>query len=110
MKKPTPVIALAAAGALVLLAGCGGPSGTDAPRDASVAAFCKVVKDLDTSDPHHFAEDLAETGTPKGIPVGAREGFEIMVDNAAEKSVSDAEQAKVSTFVAYFTSTCSGTG
>ncbi|MET3960896.1 archaellum component FlaG (FlaF/FlaG flagellin family) [Marmoricola sp. OAE513] len=100
--------ALASLVAAVLIAGCGGPDGSSAPKDASVKDFCKVVNDLDTSDAKGFAEDLAEVGTPKDIPAEARDGFEIMVDNAAEKSISDSKQKKVSTFVAYFTTTCSG--
>ncbi len=106
--RPRIAALLVPAAAAVLLAGCGGPDGSSAPKDASVQDFCKVVNGLDTSDPKGFAEDLAETGTPKDIPSEARRGFEIMVDNAAEKSISDGDQKKVSTFVAYFTTTCTG--
>lgn len=104
----TRLLATAAVAALTLTGCGGGPDGADAPKDASVAAFCEVVEGMDASDPEGFAEDLAEIGTPKGIPADARAGFEAMVANATEEKISDGEQDKISTFLAYFTSTCAG--
>lgn len=92
------------------LVGCGGSSydGAEAPHDASASAFCAVVADIDLNDPKSFVEDLVEVGTPADIPADARSGFEVMVENATEDEISDADQEKVNAFVAYFTSTCAG--
>lgn len=97
-----------AAVALAGLTACGGPEGSEAPTDASKDEFCTVINGLDTSDPEGFVDDLVEVGTPSDIPDEAREGFEVMVDNATSDEISDSKQEKVSTFVAWFTTTCSG--
>lgn len=91
-----------------LTTGCGGaPVGADAPTDADKAEFCKAIQGIDLGgSADDFADDLSEVGTPEGIPAEAREGFEIMIDNASEDTVSDANQEKVGVFLAYFTETC----
>ena len=88
------------------LVACGGPQGADAPTDASVEDFCRTIGDLSTLDPEKLVDDLAEVGTPEGIPADAREGFEVMIDEATADEISDADQGKVNTFVAYVAETC----
>lgn len=88
------------------LAACGGPKGADAPTDADVSAFCEVIGDLTTSDPEELVDDLAEVGTPEGIPADARDGFEVMIDEATADEVSDEDQDKVSALIAYIAETC----
>ena len=65
----------------VLLAGCGG---SDIPEDASVKEFCKAgdtfARATKFSDGVKAADDLHDTGTPKGIPGDARDGFELVVE------------------------------
>jgi hypothetical protein len=87
---------------------CGGQDGSAAPKSASTKDFCKIVKDLDLSDPKSFVDGLVKTGTPKGIPADARAGFEVMIEKATEDKISDGDQKKVNAFVAYFTKTCAG--
>lgn len=95
----------AAAGAAVLLAfsltACGGSS----PDDASKDDFCK---DVGTAFDQDFASepsedefndfkdnvaDLSDTGTPKGIPEDARNGFEVFVDAVDELDYDDVKDA-----------------
>lgn len=88
-------------------AACGGPAGADAPEDAATADFCEVIKNVDFgSSADEFAEELAEVGTPEGIPAEAREGFEIMIDNASADEISDGDQKKVDALLDYFSETC----
>lgn len=110
MTHHRPLGALAGVILLAVLTACGGssPKGADAPEDASQEKFCQVIADIDLSDPKAFVDDLAEIGTPTEITAEARTGFEVMIDNAAEDKISDADQEKVSAFVSYFTTTCSG--
>ena len=65
----------------VLLAGCGG---SEIPDDASVKKFCKAgdtfARAKKFSDGVKAADDLQDTGTPKGIPGDARDGFELVVE------------------------------
>lgn len=109
--NPRRVLAgLTAAAALTCLTACGSSAdASTAPKNASVADFCRIVEDLDLSDPKGFVDDLADTGTPADITADAREGFEVMIENATADEISDGDQEKVSAFVAYFTSTCAGT-
>lgn len=95
--------------ALVVLGACGGPEGADAPEDAATDAFCEVIGDLDTSDPGKLVEKMAKTGTPRAITDDARAGFEVMIDKATADEISDADQEKVTAFIAYVASTCGGT-
>ena len=105
----TRLVRLAAAGiALASLAACGGPDGSAAPKDASVEDFCAVIGDLDLSDPRTLVDDLAETGTPEGIPADARAGFEVMIDEATSDEISAENQEKVNVFVAYVAESCGG--
>ncbi len=94
--------------ATLFLSACGGPEGSEAPTDASVKAFCSVIGDLDVSDPSELVDDLVETGTPKGIPADARDGFEVMIDEADAEEISEGDQEKVTAFVGYVTETCVG--
>lgn len=112
--KPLPLLLRLGAGAILTtvltgaLGACGGPKGSDAPTDASVEDFCGVIGDLSTLDPEKLVDDLVEVGTPDGIPGEAREGFEVMIDEATADEISDADQTKVNTFVAYVAETCGG--
>jgi hypothetical protein len=100
-------VAAALAVAVLTLAACNDrPAGADAPEDAAVDAFCKVIGGLDVSDPEQLIDDLVDTGTPEGIPDDARAGFEVMIDQARADEISDADQDKVSAFVGYVTTTC----
>jgi hypothetical protein len=121
----------------VVLAGCGGGG---APTDASEKDFCAAQADLfadiDLSgDPsndevaaslHHWADEVEEVGTPKGISDDARSGFEEVVDLAravdaedfdktggtgmAPDNLSPTLQKKVDLFTSYVGETCNGTG
>jgi hypothetical protein len=94
--------------ALVTLAACSDdPEGESAPKDAAVADFCDVIGDLDTSDPSELVDQMVEVGTPEGIPGEARDGFEVMVDQADAESISDDDQEKVNAFIGYVAETCS---
>jgi len=96
---------------IALATACGGePAGADAPTDADTADFCKVIQSIDlTGTAEDFADDLSAVGTPEGIPAGAREGFEIMIDNASDATIDDGDQEKVAVFLEYFTTTCGAT-
>lgn len=104
---------LAAAGALVLLGSmtaCGDDAG-DAPESASKEDFCGAVgevfggsgvgEDASTEDQikalKDAVENLADVGTPEGIPDDARNGFEILVDitSEAEDDMSEDELDKL---------------
>lgn len=70
-------------GSLVMattLAGCGG---SGIPTDASAKDFCSAGEKFSNatkfSDGVTAAEKLHDTGTPKGIPPAARDGFELVV-------------------------------
>jgi hypothetical protein len=72
--------------ACLLLAGCGGGNGgggDSIPADASVKDFCKASgtfsKATKFSEGVKDAHKLRDTGTPKGIPADARDGFEVVV-------------------------------
>lgn len=70
--------------ACLLLAGCGGGEGKHTiPADASVKDFCKASQTFSKatkfSEGVKDAHKLRDTGTPKGIPAGARDGFEVVV-------------------------------
>jgi len=93
--------------AVLSLGACNGdPTGADSPTDADVDAFCAVIGDLDVSDPGQVVDDLAETGTPEGMPDDARDGFEVMIDQADADEISDSDQEKVTAFVTYVATTC----
>ena len=100
---------LAAAGALVLLGSltaCG-DDGDGAPTSASEGDFCDAVaevfagagldEDASTEDQIETlkgaVEDLADVGTPEGIPDDARNGFEVFVKlvDEVESDMSEAE-------------------
>jgi hypothetical protein len=74
------------------LTACGGP-----PEDASKDDFCKAIDfskvsdDPDQDEVDEFIEKLEDTGTPKGIPDDAREGFEKFVDVISDIDVDDDE-------------------
>jgi hypothetical protein len=98
---------VAAAGAvLAALSACGGPEGSSAPNDASIDDFCAVLGDLEVSDPSKVVDDMAQTGTPDGIPADARGGFEVMIDDATAEEIRDADQEKVAAFIGYVAETC----
>lgn len=77
------------------VAGCG--SGRTIPTVAPVKDFCAATgsfsKATRFSDGVKAAEKLQRTGTPKGIPAGARRGFERVVDLVTgSKDKSDLEK------------------
>ncbi|WP_395693538.1 hypothetical protein [Nocardioides sp.] len=99
------------AGSLLAMAlvACGGdddPKGADAPRDADVTEFCSVVSELTTDDADKFVDDLMKIGTPAGIPAPAREGFEVMIDQATADEISEGDQKKVLALTTYLGKTC----
>lgn len=106
--SPLSLLLRLGAGALVAgaLVACGGPDGADAPTDAGVTDFCNAIGDLTTADPEDLVDGLAEVGTPDGIPEDAREGFEIMIDEATADEISDADQEKVNALIVYVAETC----
>lgn len=91
---------------LTSLTACGGQDGSAAPKDATTKEFCAVIDDIDLSNAESFVDDLVRTGTPKDVPVDAREGFEVMIEKATADKISAGDQEKVNAFVAYFTTTC----
>jgi NAD-dependent SIR2 family protein deacetylase len=103
--------------AVVLLAGCG----AGIPADASVKSFCTTTGTFSTatkfSDGVKAAKKLQDTGTPKGIPGDARDGFELVVQLVTDaKSQADLEKQynkltakqkkSVAALDAYITKTC----
>ena len=112
---------------VVLLAGGEeGTPGEGAPTDASAEDFCGAMREVDVvrgevpsqATVDAYAEGLAETGTPEGIPGDARDGFELLVDALDELEVSGSPRSMVTalgsqlmteeffSFVRYSTATC----
>ena len=102
------------------LAGCGGAGG-GIPTNASVKDFCKAgntfanVSQFDAGV--KAAGTLHDTGTPKGIPADARDGFELVVRLITQskdandlerrfKLLSAAQKKSVESLDAYITKTC----
>jgi len=78
----------------LLLAACGS---SGIPTDASVKDFCKAGEKFSTvtkfDDGVEAAADLHDTGTPKGIPADARDGFELVVQIVTDaKDQADLEK------------------
>ena len=64
------------------------------PADASKEDFCKVAVDAPGEDVdaiHDWAGRLEEVGTPEDIPDDARDGFELLVELAADIDEEDLE-------------------
>jgi hypothetical protein len=128
-----PAVALGAAALLALsLTACGGGGGGSAPDDASAGDFCKDFGDAfnqdfgtdPTEDQFNSFKDqvanLGDTGTPKGIPDDARNGFETFVDAVDKLDYNDVKNAgpdetfgiskddkkDFEAFFAYATTTC----
>ena len=122
---------------LVFVAGtlvaCGGADGGGAPRSSSeedfCAAFLKISEEAsgDSSDTEaqieqakDAAEELADVGTPEGIPDDARKGFELMIQlidevesdaseedlNGVFEELSEDEQKSYTSFFTYVSETC----
>jgi len=77
-----------------LLAACGS---SGIPTDASLKAFCKAGQTFSTvtkfGDGVKAADKLHDTGTPKGIPADARDGFELVVQLVTDaKNQADLEK------------------
>jgi hypothetical protein len=102
----------------VLLAGCGGGG---IPKDASGNDFCKASdafsKATKFADGVKAANELHDTGTPKGIPADARDGFELVVklvtdsDNQGDlekryKKLTATQKKSVEKLDAYIDKTC----
>src|SRR5690349_6673245 len=93
----------------VVLAGCGGGPGADAPTDASVEDFCVaktwlVREGMDRffesgipSDDelvelvHEWGDELARTGTPDNMSAEARAGFEKLVSRIDDLESGDVD-------------------
>lgn len=78
----------------VLLVSCGS---SGIPTDASLKDFCKAGEEFSTvtkfDDGVKAASDLHDTGTPKGIPADARDGFELVVQLVTDaKDQADLEK------------------
>jgi hypothetical protein len=116
-RRGLAVASAIAAGAL--LAGCGG--GGDIPADASVKDFCKAsgtfAKATAFAAGVKAADDLHDTGTPKGIPDDARDGFELVVKLVTESDdqadlekgyelLTAAKKKSVEQLDAYIAKTC----
>jgi hypothetical protein len=86
---------------------CGGGSG--APTDASEADFCDAFNapmfgDLDLADTptseqlvkgaHAWADQLAEVGTPEGIPDDARAGFEETIEEVKDLDADEVDKSQ----------------
>jgi hypothetical protein len=104
------------------LAGCGADPHA-APRNASVAEFCaagyRFSQARGFDDGLDAARKLRDTGTPKGIPAEARQGFELvvgLVTRAKDKGdlqqryarLSERQKKSVSALDGYITRTCKG--
>lgn len=142
MKSPHK-LALTLASTVIVAAGltaCGGDGadGDSAPKDASEKEFCAAFQkfsdatsDTDTSDTEavikkakEAVSDLADIGTPKGMPDDARDGYELFIDkvsdiddDASEDDVaaigddlSDDEQKELTAFITYTSTTCTDAG
>jgi len=111
--------AVAVVAACVLLVGCGGEGGI--PANASVKEFCKAgdtfAKASEFSAGVEAADRLHDTGTPKGIPSDARDGFELVVQlvgdskNQADlekryKKLTTKQKKSVEELDAYIAKTC----
>jgi hypothetical protein len=109
----------AAVAACLLVAACGGGGGI--PTDASVKTFCsasdRFAKSTKFTDGLKAADRLRETGTPKGIPADARDGFELVVQLVTEskdqsglekryKALSAKQKGSVQKLDAYIAKTC----
>jgi len=78
----------------MLLAACGS---SGIPTDASLKAFCNAGQKFSTvtkfDDGVKAADKLHDTGTPKGIPADARDGFELVVQLVTDaKNQADLEK------------------
>ena len=109
--------ALGSALVVTALGGCGG----GIPADASVAEFCKAGETFARANAFdagvEAADRLQHTGTPKGIPSDARDGFELVVrlitdakdHNDLErryKGLDQSEKKSVESLDRYITRTC----
>lgn len=99
------------------IAGCGG----GVPTNASVKEFCKAGATFAKANRFDAgvkaAERMHDTGTPKGIPADARDGFELVVALITEakdqadlerryKKLTDSERKAVQALDSYITATC----
>jgi len=99
-------IALGAVAALTVSLTACGDDASSAPKSASKADFCKAwegdssmnnIKEGDYKGMvdaiHKMADNLKKTGTPKGIPADAREGFEVEVKAASKLDADTLKKA-----------------
>ncbi len=108
--------AVATAG--VLLVACGS---SGIPTDASLKDFCKAGEEFSTvtkfDDGVKAAADLHDTGTPKGIPADARDGFELVVQIVTDakdqadlekryNKLTDSEKKSVNALDGYMAKSC----
>lgn len=108
MRIPPPTRALPALLLVGALVACS-PEGADAPTDAAVEDFCSTMGDVDLNgSARDFSSDLADVGTPAGIPDDARAGFEVMIDESDADEISAEDQEKVTALIGYVVDTCGG--
>lgn len=115
--------ALSACGGSSSSSGAGAGGGAGAPTDASMASFCKAFVSVDAdanTDPADIAAKLDAVGTPTGISVLARQGFEVLVahvrdlpDNpnnrdltALVNGLDSSDRSAVTAFLTYFGKQC----
>lgn len=106
---------------LVAVLGLGLSGCRDIPKTASVADFCSAGEKFSASTKFDqgvaAAKKLAETGTPKGIPQAARDGFVQLIDRVLDakdgqdfikksKKLDAGEQANLKALDAYIKKTC----
>jgi hypothetical protein len=91
------------------------------PTHAKLKDYCKAGEEISIvtkfDDGVKAAADLHDTGTPKGIPADARDGFELvvqMVTDAKDQSelekrynkLTDSEKKSVNALDGYITKSC----
>jgi hypothetical protein len=116
VRRRLSLVATIASG--VLLAACGS---SGIPTDASIKEFCKAGQRFSTvtkfDDGVKAADTLHDTGTPKGIPADARDGFELVVQLVTDakdqadlekryNKLTDTQRKSVNALDAYIAKSC----
>ncbi|RNL80087.1 hypothetical protein [Nocardioides marmorisolisilvae] len=117
--RPAATRAATALLATTLALGLGGCR--DIPKSATVKDFCSAGEKFSASTTFKqgvsAAKKLADTGTPKGIPQAARDGFVQLIDRVLDakngqdfikksKKLNTSEQKNLKALDAYIKKTC----